>query len=40
MGDADEVSKLEAYVAETLFQGDHPDRNSFVQASDDQVREL
>mmetsp|Transcript_3585 Transcript_3585/g.11132 ORF Transcript_3585/g.11132 Transcript_3585/m.11132 type:complete len:502 (-) Transcript_3585:1427-2932(-) len=38
MGVADEVAKLEAYVAETLFQGDHPDRNRFVQGADDQVR--
>ena len=38
MGVADEVAKLEAYVAETLFQGDHPDRNRFVQGADDQAR--
>ena len=30
---ADEVAKLEEYVAETLYQGDHPDRSRFLQGS-------
>jgi hypothetical protein len=37
MGVRDEVAKLEEYVAETLFQGDHPDRTRFVQGADDQM---